>query len=91
MDDMARLRDAKRRVERLKGFYVHAAIFALVILGLAAINYLLGSPYWVLWVFLGWGLGLAGHAIGVFGQRSTLMSGWETRKIKQYLDERPKT
>jgi len=91
MDDQERLRDAKRRVARLKGFYVHAAIFALVILGLAGLNIWLGPPYWAQWVFLGWGIGLIGHAVGVFGQLSGVMSGWEARKIKQYMNERPKT
>lgn len=90
MVDEERLRDAKRQVARLKGFYVHAASFALVVLGLAAINVWLGPPYWVLWVFLGWGIGLIGHAIGTFGQRTSAVSHWETRKIKELMNRPPK-
>jgi len=91
MDDQERLLDAKRRVARLKGFYLHAAIFAVVLLGLAGLNAWMGQPYWVLWVFLGWGIGVIGHAIGVFGQHTGFMTGWEARKIKQYMNEGPKT
>ena len=88
MDDQERFRNAKRQVARLKGFYVHASIFVLVLLGLVAINLWIGPPYWVLWVFLGWGAGLAGHAIGVFGQRLGFASEWETRKLKQLMDDK---
>jgi len=91
MDDQERLTEAKRYVARLKGFYIHAAIFALVLLGLIGLNLFLGQPYWVVWVFLGWGLGLLGHAIGVFGPSSNLASNWEARKLKQLMDDKPKT
>jgi hypothetical protein len=72
MEDQDRLRNAKRQVARLKGFYIHLTVFVLVMIGLTAINVYLGQPYWVLWVLLGWGIGLIGHAIGVFGRRVPL-------------------
>jgi hypothetical protein len=90
MDDQERLLNAKRRVVRLKGFYIHAAIFVLVMLGLLGLNIWLAGPYWVAWVFLGWGLGLAGHALAVFGPRLTFASDWEARKVKELMDRQPK-
>jgi 2TM domain len=89
MDDQLRLRDAKRQVARLKGFYVHATIFALVLLGLLGLNVWIGQPYWVQWVFLGWGIGLTGHAVAVFGQRVNFTANWEARKLKELMNEKP--
>jgi len=34
---------------------------------LVAINLLTGSPYWVLWVLLGWGTGILSHWFEVLG------------------------
>jgi len=90
MTDQERLLEAKRRVARLKGFYIHSAVFLLVMLGLAALNISLGPPYWVAWVVLGWGIGLIGHAFAVFGQRSGVVAAWEQRKLKEIMDEPPK-
>ncbi len=90
MDEEQKLRNAKQQVARLKGFYIHSAIFVLVVLGLLAINLWSGQPYWVQWVFLGWGIGLLGHAIGVFGRRVGFTSGWEARKLKELMSEKPK-
>lgn len=43
------------------GFNTHAFAFVMVMLLLAAINLWQGPPYWVLWVLLGWGIGLVSH------------------------------
>lgn len=44
------------------GVLRHAAIFAVVIVLLAIFDWYTAEPYWVHWVFLGWGAGLALHA-----------------------------
>lgn len=49
--------DALRRAGVLR----HAAIFAVVIVLLAALDWYTAEPYWVHWVFLGWGAGLLLH------------------------------
>jgi uncharacterized protein (DUF486 family) len=90
MDEAEKFRDAKRQVARLKGFYVHATVFVLVLLGLLTVNVWSGPPYWVQWVFVGWGIGMIGHAIGVFGHRLGWSSNWEARKLKQLMDAKPK-
>lgn len=42
-------------------YTVHALVFVLVIPLLAVINIYTGRPYWSLWVFGGWGVGLLAH------------------------------
>ena len=41
----ARLAHARRRVAALKGFYIHLSVFALVLLGLLAVNSATGGPW----------------------------------------------
>ena len=50
------------RARRRMALYIHATVFALVILLLAVIN-LLTTPrdLWVMWPFFGWGIGLSLH------------------------------
>ncbi len=45
-----------------RGLLHHGMAFLVVIALLAAFNVYIGKPYWVLWVLLGWGAGLALHA-----------------------------
>ncbi len=47
--------------DRTRGFQVHAFVFVATMVLLAAINLSKGEPYWVLWVLLGWGIGLLSH------------------------------
>jgi hypothetical protein len=83
-----RLARAMRRVAALKGFYIHLFIFVLVLTGLTIINAAVGGPWWVLWVLLGWGIGILAHGLTVFGQSSRIIADWEERKLRQLLDER---
>lgn len=46
---------------RKLGFHVHAFVFVLTMVLLVAINLWIGSPYWVLWILIGWGIGLLAH------------------------------
>ena len=77
--------EAKRQVAALKGFYVHLFVFVCVMLGLLGINVATKSEWWVQWPFLGWGLGILGHAIGVFMPINRVGRDWEERKIKERL------
>ncbi len=62
--DLQRL--AQRRVKQKMGFVIHATVFVLVNLGLAAINLASGGKAWHLWALAGWGLGLAIHGFVTF-------------------------
>lgn len=91
---------AKKRVEKIKGFYSHLAVYIVVnsvlsILkivdrvddGNTLIEALSYSSNYSLWLW--WGIGLAFHAYGVFGQRLLFMNkDWEEKKIKEFMDEK---
>jgi len=83
----ARLAQARRRLAALKGFYVHLIVFALVLLGLFIVNSASGGPWWVVWVFVGWGLGVLAHGLAVSGRGSRTIAAWEERKLQDYLAE----
>jgi hypothetical protein len=87
MDDQVSYNQAKRRVRRLRGFYLHLTIYVLVNALLLAIN-LVTSPsiLWFFWPLLGWGIGIVAHAVSVFGTGPFLGKEWEERKIKQLMD-----
>jgi hypothetical protein len=65
------------------GFYIHAAVFATVVVALALLNVLTArDELWVQWVALGWGAGVALHAVLVFGRWPRRMQTWQLRKIR---------
>jgi hypothetical protein len=70
VDESELRRRAEKRVDARAGFYRHALIFAVVSLGLLAIN-LIFYPhfFFFLFPFFGWGVGLWGHGASVFGRR----------------------
>jgi hypothetical protein len=77
----------------IKGFYIHATIFAFVNIGLFVINALTsglaGGVWWFYWPLIGWGLGLGAHALGVFGFGGGGPWGrdWEERKTREMMDK----
>ena len=86
MSEEANMIVAKMRVEEIKAFYVHAGIYIAVNIVLVAINlYDDDDVWWSLLAILGWGIGLAIHAMSVFGPISALMMKWEQRKIAQLM------
>ncbi|MDQ0136892.1 putative membrane protein [Neorhizobium galegae] len=56
--------------ERQLGLRIHAIAFVPSIIVLVVINLLTGAPYWVLWVLLGWGIGLLAHWLSVRHQNA---------------------
>lgn len=86
-DEAERERRARRKVAKLRGFYVHALVYCVVNGLLMAID--LTGPSagnWSIYPLLGWGLGLAMHGvaayeIGPFGQ------AWEDRKVRELMDK----
>lgn len=60
-------RQAERRADVKLAFKVHLLAYLLVNAGLVAIN-LATSPgyFWAVWPIIGWGLGLAAHAIATY-------------------------
>jgi hypothetical protein len=81
--------EALRHVREIRGFYTHAAVYIVVIGGLAGMN-LLTSPgrLWFGYAAMGWGIGVLAHGVSVFAFRGWLGADWEARKVREYLDRR---
>ncbi len=79
---------AKEHVKKLKGFYGHLAIYILFIPFFIWLNYRSGTSFpWALFPIVGWGMGVAGHAIETFEWNPFFGKDWEERKIKQFMEE----
>lgn len=87
MNEQSKHDRGRKRIADLKAFYVHAFVFVAVTASLAALNIALGSPFWILWVLLGWGIGLGFHAVLIFGKGVGVVSRWEERKLKALMDQ----
>lgn len=88
MIEQERYLRARTRVQQLRNFYVHAAVYVFVNLLLLLIN-LLTDPFslWFYWPLLGWGIALAVHAFLVYGVGGTWEKEWEERKIRQIMEQ----
>ena len=78
---------ARKQVEELKGFYIHFAIYLIMVPVFIYLNYISTSFPWALFPIIGWGAGVSGHAMEVFNYNPFLGKGWEERKIKEFMDE----
>ena len=87
---------AKKRVEELKGFYVHLTVFVLVnilisgviIYGRMSHGESFGEALFSFGTFttaIFWGIGLAFHALKVFNP--IFGKGWEERQIQKYIEK----
>ena len=83
-----RYRNAKKRVEALKGFYVHLTVYVLVNLLLFTINVLTApDSLWFYWPLMGWGIAVALQALRVFGTGGRFGAEWEERKINELMEQ----
>lgn len=88
---------AFKRVQKIKGFYVHLLVYVLVNLGLIAMRAYrmdtLDGNFWN-WQTLNtaffWGIGLVAHGASVFGKDLFLGKDWEKRKMDEFLKEEDK-
>lgn len=95
-------RRALQRVEALKGFYRHVAIYLIVNIALFVIrggvlNYFESNKPdknfvdWVDWniliVPIFWGIGLLLHAAKVYQYKVRIIRDWEDKKLKEILNE----
>lgn len=72
---------ATEKVDDMIGFYVHAGIYAIVCFSLFLVNFIADDVWWVQWVALGWGVGVAAHAAMVFAAGPGYFARWRQRKI----------
>ena len=82
-------KEAIEYVRDIKGFYAHLFTFAIIMIGLAGVNLFLTPGYpWVLWVLLGWGIGLLSHGLNVFELVNFFGPDWERRQIAKRMRRR---
>ncbi|TBX68812.1 2TM domain-containing protein [Flavobacterium silvisoli] len=83
-----RYQQAKKKVEKIKGFYGNLISYIVVNLFLLFIN-LKYTPeeLWFFWPMLGWGIGLAFHGMKAFDYTPFLGKDWEERKLKEFMDQ----
>jgi hypothetical protein len=85
MTDRESVARAQRRIAALKGFYVHLFVFVSVLIALLVLNAVTGAGWWVQWVFFGWGIGVAAHAMATFWRTPRFMAQWEKKKLRQMV------
>jgi hypothetical protein len=76
----------RTRVRRLRDFYIHVAIYVVVIGGFALLNWIVSpSFWWAAFPAVGWGIGLGAHGVSVLFEDSLCGAGWEERKTRELL------
>lgn len=95
--DGERVEAARRYVEQLQAFYVHASVFAIGMVVIFAVNLATNlsagiadewSAWWSVWALIGWGPGIAIHGLVVRLNRPSLSSpSWEQRQIDKVLSK----
>jgi len=90
---------AKRRVKKLKGFYIHFGVY-IIMNSFISVNKIISNIYengetfneafwdfetFAVWIF--WGIGLAIHGFNVLGLPFLFDKDWEERKIKKLLED----
>lgn len=85
---------AKKRVEKLKGFYTHLAVYIIVNIFIIVLhvkgNWNNPRELWEFGTFstaIFWGIGLLAHAVSVFGQNFFLGKNWEDEKLKKFMED----
>ena len=82
---------AKKKVDSIKGFYWHLAVFVVVNIIIILLNaYYNKNGFWSFGTFstaFFWGIGLLFHFLGVFGADFLFGKNWEEKKIKEFMDK----
>jgi hypothetical protein len=87
-EEEIKYRRAKKRVEALRGFYVHLAVYVVVNLFLFLLNIIVSpATLWFFWPLLGWGIAIGLHAFSVFGPGRKLGADWEEKKIEEIMEK----
>jgi len=78
---------ARRKAKEIKSFYINLTCY-LVCIPIVIIVNLTFSPqfHWFWFSALGWGMGIAAHAMAAFGY-PFLGKDWEERKLKELMDK----
>lgn len=93
-----KMKRAKKRVEELKGFYIHLTVYILVNTFISTMKIVrdlgdgesFGEAFWdfgtfAVWFF--WGIGMFFHGVKVFSYNPFFGKDWERRQIQKYMDK----
>lgn len=73
-------------VRAIKGFYVHASQYLVVMAFLVILNLVVTPHYfWAIFPMLGWGAGVAFHGLRAFDMIPLLTGDWEKREVEKRL------
>ena len=79
---------AKKNVEKVKEFYMSLFAYLVVIPFLIFLNLKFSPEFqWFWFPLIGWGIGLAFHALGAFNHNLLFGKNWEDRKIKKFIEK----
>ncbi len=78
-------RQARKRVEEKKDFYIHFAVYIMVNIILVIIWAATGAGYpWFVFPLGGWGIGILFHFLGVFV--FSRQTDWERKEIEKEVE-----
>jgi hypothetical protein len=86
-----RVQRATKRVEDIKGFYVHVLVYLAMNGVLLLLDVVSGGGWWFYWPALLWGMGLAAHAIAVISEGRLFGPAWEARKVREIMERDERT
>lgn len=81
---------AKKRVDSIRGFYSHLAVYLIV--NAFIVSTIVSTTNVDIYSFsalstpIFWGIGLFSHGLAVFGVDFMFGKDWEERKVKQFMD-----
>lgn len=78
---------AKERVEAIKGFYGNFIAYCIVIPCLWIVNYNTTDFPWAIFPTIGWGFGVAAHAMEAFGYNPIWGKRWEEKKMRELMED----
>ncbi|TDQ27783.1 2TM domain-containing protein [Tenacibaculum caenipelagi] len=83
---------AKKRVEKIKGFYIHLLVTVFIIPVLVFFNLkFVPEFHWFYFAIIGMLFGVFFHWLGVFGfDKVGLGKDWEEKKIRELMEENKK-
>jgi len=73
---------ARRQIRKERKFYSHLGTYVVVCSALSVMSMLTSEYFWAIWPILGWGIGLASHALSVFGVPGR-RKDWEEQRMRQ--------
>lgn len=84
-------RKAKSKVQAIRGFYLNAVVYCLVIPSSIYLNIVYTPAFQWWWMaVICWGAGLAIHAMDAFDWNPFLGAKWEERQMKKLLEKEKK-